>query len=69
MHQFLAQGGRRPSVRTDRPNHRIHVHVDQITAAVSLDLTGESLQAELPEEGGIRALEGKLGRSGIAVCG
>lgn len=41
--QFLARGGRRPSVRTDRPDLRIHVHVDQTTAAVSLDLTGESL--------------------------
>ncbi len=41
--QFAARAGRRPSVRLDRPDLRVNVHLDRDRATVSIDLSGESL--------------------------
>ena len=41
--RFRDRTGKRPSVRTVRPDLRINVHVHKNFAAVSLDLSGESL--------------------------
>src|SRR5690606_1037673 len=35
--------GKRPSVETTRPDVQVHLHVDGAMAALSLDLSGESL--------------------------
>jgi 23S rRNA (guanine2445-N2)-methyltransferase / 23S rRNA (guanine2069-N7)-methyltransferase len=40
---FRAQTGQRPSVRTDRPGVRIHLHIHGDRAALALDLSGESM--------------------------
>lgn len=41
--RFREQGGARPSVDTERPDIRIHLHLDRDHATLSLDLSGESL--------------------------
>lgn len=41
--RFRAATGVRPSVDTEAPHIRIHVHLDRAQAAISLDLAGESL--------------------------
>jgi putative N6-adenine-specific DNA methylase len=41
--QFRQQTGRRPSVDTDNPDLRIHLHVNDVTVRVLLDSSGESL--------------------------
>jgi 23S rRNA (guanine2445-N2)-methyltransferase / 23S rRNA (guanine2069-N7)-methyltransferase len=40
---FREQVGERPSVDADRPGIRIHLHIEDKLATVSLDLSGESL--------------------------
>jgi 23S rRNA (guanine2445-N2)-methyltransferase / 23S rRNA (guanine2069-N7)-methyltransferase len=40
---FRAKGGERPSVDTDDPQLRVHLHLDKDAAQVALDLSGESL--------------------------
>ncbi|NOR26603.1 MAG: bifunctional 23S rRNA (guanine(2069)-N(7))-methyltransferase RlmK/23S rRNA (guanine(2445)-N(2))-methyltransferase RlmL [Desulforhopalus sp.] len=40
---FRNRTGKRPSVKTSRPDVQVHLHVDGKTAALSLDLSGESL--------------------------
>ena len=40
---FRAAGGERPSVDTQRPDQRIHVFLDEITATLYLDTSGEAL--------------------------
>jgi 23S rRNA (guanine2445-N2)-methyltransferase / 23S rRNA (guanine2069-N7)-methyltransferase len=41
--RFRADSGERPSVRTERPDLQINVHLRRDVATVSLDLSGESL--------------------------
>ncbi|MDF9391388.1 MULTISPECIES: bifunctional 23S rRNA (guanine(2069)-N(7))-methyltransferase RlmK/23S rRNA (guanine(2445)-N(2))-methyltransferase RlmL [Methylococcus] len=41
--QFLEHCGRRPSVRLERPDIRVKVHLDADQAVISLDLSGDSL--------------------------
>ncbi|HUX14487.1 MAG TPA: THUMP domain-containing protein [Spirochaetia bacterium] len=41
--QFRTRTGRRPSVRTDFPNLRIHLHIEGTRCTVSRDAAGESL--------------------------
>jgi len=41
--QFRAKTGKRPSVNSENPDIRIHVHVAADTVSVSLDSSGESL--------------------------
>jgi 23S rRNA (guanine2445-N2)-methyltransferase / 23S rRNA (guanine2069-N7)-methyltransferase len=40
---FRAKTGQRPSVDTERPGLRVHLHLDKDHATLSLDLSGESL--------------------------
>ena len=40
---FREQTGERPNVDTERPQIRVHLHMDREHATVSLDLSGESL--------------------------
>jgi len=41
--QFRAKTGARPSIDKDRPDLRIHVHIDRDQVSVSLDTSGASL--------------------------
>lgn len=41
--QFMAHGGKRPSVDLDKPDIRINVHIERDVAQISVDLSGESL--------------------------
>lgn len=41
--RFREKGGERPSVDTERPQIRVHLHLDRDHATLSLDLSGESL--------------------------
>ena len=41
--QFRDRTGRRPSIDVLRPDLRVHVHLDQDTVAVNIDLSGASL--------------------------
>lgn len=40
---FRARTGKRPSVKTDRPEIQVHLHIENNIATISLDLSGESL--------------------------
>lgn len=40
---FRAAEGKRPSIEKEKPDLRIHVHVERTQATLSLDLSGESL--------------------------
>lgn len=40
---FRARTGTRPSVKTDRPEVQVHLHIENNVATISLDLSGESL--------------------------
>ena len=40
---FRAATGKRPSVKTDRPDIQLHLHIVDNMATISLDLSGESL--------------------------
>lgn len=81
---FRNRTGKRPSVKTSRPDVQVHLHVDGKTAALSLDLSGESLhrrgyrgaavKAPLKETlaAGIVALSGWMKNTGTLIdpmCG
>lgn len=51
---FRNTRGKRPSVKTDRPQVRLHLHIENNFATVSIDLSGESLHRR-----GYRDLSGK----------
>ena len=67
---FREKTGKRPSVKTDRPDVQIHLHVEKNLATISLDLSGESLHRR-----GYRDLSGKaplketLGAAIVALSG
>ncbi len=67
---FRQMTGKRPSVQPERPGVQIHLHVEKNAAAVSLDLSGESLHRR-----GYRDMAGKaplketLGAAIVALSG
>jgi len=53
--RFRDRLGRRPDVRTDRPDLQIHVYLHRSEATLSLDLSGESLHRRGYREQGVTA--------------
>lgn len=67
---FRNQTGKRPSVQTNRPDVQVHLHVDGKTAALSLDLSGESLHRRGYRGGAVKApLKETLGAAIVALSG
>lgn len=68
--RFRDRTGQRPSVDTVRPGLRVHLHVDQATAFLALDLSGESLHRRGYRVSGSKApLKETLGAAIVAFCG
>jgi 23S rRNA (guanine2445-N2)-methyltransferase / 23S rRNA (guanine2069-N7)-methyltransferase len=62
--------GKRPSVETTRPDVQIHLHVDGTMAALSLDLSGESLHRRGYRGAAVKApLKETLGAAIVALSG
>ncbi len=62
--------GARPSVDTERPDLRIHVHLSGTTATVSIDLAGESLHQRGIDRRGARApLKENLAAALLRIAG
>ena len=62
--------GKRPSVKTSRPDVQVHLHVDGKTAALSLDLSGESLHRRGYRGAAVKApLKETLGAAIVALSG
>jgi 23S rRNA (guanine2445-N2)-methyltransferase / 23S rRNA (guanine2069-N7)-methyltransferase len=62
--------GTRPSVKTSRPDVQVHLHVDGKTAALSLDLSGESLHRRGYRGAAVKApLKETLGAAIVALSG
>ncbi|TKB26276.1 bifunctional 23S rRNA (guanine(2069)-N(7))-methyltransferase RlmK/23S rRNA (guanine(2445)-N(2))-methyltransferase RlmL [Desulfopila sp. IMCC35006] len=62
--------GKRPSVQTTRPEVQIHLHVDETTASLSLDLSGESLHRRGYRGSAVKApLKETLGAAIVALSG
>ncbi|QHS11063.1 bifunctional 23S rRNA (guanine(2069)-N(7))-methyltransferase RlmK/23S rRNA (guanine(2445)-N(2))-methyltransferase RlmL [Sinimarinibacterium sp. NLF-5-8] len=53
--QFRNQGHARPSVDTERPGIRIHLHLERAHATLSLDLAGDSLHRRGYRRDGVEA--------------
>lgn len=62
--QFRQHVGRRPSVDTDKPHLRIHIHIDQGMAHVALDSSGSSLHRR-----GYRRLQGQAPLNEVLAAG
>ena len=68
--QFRELCGVRPSVRLDRPDIRVNVHLDKDIASVALDLSGESLHKRgYRLEGGIAPLKENLAAAVLIRAG
>jgi 23S rRNA (guanine2445-N2)-methyltransferase / 23S rRNA (guanine2069-N7)-methyltransferase len=52
---FREKSGERPSVDTDNPQLRVHLHLDKDAAQLSLDLSGESLHRRGYRRAGVAA--------------
>ncbi len=64
------QSGKRPSVKTSRPEVQIHLHVDGTSAALALDLSGESLHRRGYRGSAVKApLKETLGAAIVALSG
>jgi 23S rRNA (guanine2445-N2)-methyltransferase / 23S rRNA (guanine2069-N7)-methyltransferase len=62
--------GKRPSVETTRPDVQVHLHVDGTMAALSLDLSGESLHRRGYRGAAVKApLKETLGAAIVALSG
>lgn len=67
---FRNKTGKRPSVKTSRPDVQVHLHVDGKTAALSLDLSGESLHRRGYRGAAVKApLKETLGAAIVALSG
>ena len=67
---FRNRTGNRPSVKTTRPDVQVHLHVDGKTAALSLDLSGESLHRRGYRDSAVKApLKETLGAAIVALSG
>lgn len=67
---FRNRTGTRPSVKTSRPDVQVHLHVDGKTAALSLDLSGESLHRRGYRSAAVKApLKETLGAAIVALSG
>lgn len=67
---FRNRTGKRPSVKTTRPGVQVHLHIDGKTAALSLDLSGESLHRRGYRSAAVKApLKETLGAAIIALSG
>ena len=62
--QFRKHMGRRPSVNTDNPHVRVHVHIDRREVSVSLDSSGSSLHLR-----GYRKLQGQAPLNEVLAAG
>ncbi|MCZ2105205.1 MAG: THUMP domain-containing protein [Burkholderiales bacterium] len=68
--RFRAHGGTRPSVDTHRPDVRIHLHLGEAQASVSIDTSGEPLfKRGWREDKGDAPLKETLAAAMIAACG
>ncbi len=62
--------GKRPSVKTSRPDVQFHLHLDGQTAALSVDLSGESLHRRGYRAAAVKApLKETLGAAIVALSG
>src|SRR5207248_2470327 len=52
---FRERGGERPDVDTERPDIRVHLHLDGDEAGLSLDLAGDSLHRRHYRKDGVEA--------------
>ena len=67
---FRNRTGKRPSVKTSRPEVQVHLHVDGTIAALSLDLSGESLHRRGYRGAAVKApLKETLGAAIVALSG
>jgi 23S rRNA (guanine2445-N2)-methyltransferase / 23S rRNA (guanine2069-N7)-methyltransferase len=67
---FRNRTGNRPSVKTSRPDVQVHLHIDGKTAALSLDLSGESLHRRGYRGAAVKApLKETLGAAIVALSG
>jgi len=67
---FRNKTGKRPSVKTSRPDVQVHLHVDGKIAALSLDLSGESLHRRGYRGVAVKApLKETLGAAIVALSG
>jgi 23S rRNA (guanine2445-N2)-methyltransferase / 23S rRNA (guanine2069-N7)-methyltransferase len=67
---FRNRTGKRPSVKTTRPDVQVHLHVDGKMAALSLDLSGESLHRRGYRGAAVKApLKETLGAAIVALSG
>lgn len=67
---FRERTGQRPSVKTDRPDVQIHLHVEKNLATISLDLSGESLHRRgYRDKSGRAPLKETLGAAIVALSG
>jgi 23S rRNA (guanine2445-N2)-methyltransferase / 23S rRNA (guanine2069-N7)-methyltransferase len=67
---FRNRTGTRPSVKTSRPDVQVHLHVDGKMAALSLDLSGESLHRRGYRGAAVKApLKETLGAAIVALSG
>lgn len=68
--RFRARTGQRPTVKTDRPEVQIHLHLDNNLATVSLDMSGESLHRRGYRDASVKApLKETLGAAIVALSG
>jgi 23S rRNA (guanine2445-N2)-methyltransferase / 23S rRNA (guanine2069-N7)-methyltransferase len=68
--QFRSNTGERPSVAVNEPDIRINVYINDNTATVSLDLSGESLHARgYREQGALAPLKENLAAAILAFAG
>ncbi len=67
---FRNRTGKRPSVKTSRPDVQVHLHIDGTTASLSLDLSGESLHRRGYRGAAVKApLKETLGAGIVALSG
>jgi 23S rRNA (guanine2445-N2)-methyltransferase / 23S rRNA (guanine2069-N7)-methyltransferase len=68
--QFRSQTGKRPSVKTVRPEVQFHLHIEDNLATISVDLSGESLHRRgYRDATGKAPLKETLGAAIVALCG
>lgn len=68
--QFRERTGKRPSVDTEEPDYRIHLHVQDRTATVYLDTSGSSLHLRgYKKHGGLAPLSEVLAAGLVALSG
>ncbi len=67
---FRNRTGKRPSVKTSRPDIQLHAHIEGTTAVISLDLSGESLHRRGYRAAAAKApLKETLGAAIVALSG